>query len=388
MTLAQPIVTGDFIAADVHPAGTLAARDWRKLDCPDFGRRLDRLAERASEPNPFFESWHLLPSLRLLDQHGHVRLLLLEDGEELLGILPVAHTAMYYGYPLPHWRNWVHDNCFLGLPLVAKNYERDFWHAALAWADRAAAAPMFWHLRNMPLEGPLHDALVIELADRPASTVWQGERALLASDGGSEAYYAASLSTKKRKEHGRQMRRLAEEGGLSVLRRTDADSAGRWAREFLALEATGWKGKAGSALACDPKLARLFEAVICEGSAQGRVERLSLLLDGRPVAMLANFLSAPGAFSYKTAFDEAYSRFSPGVLLQRENLAILDNPAIAWVDSCAAENHPMIDHLWRERRAIGHHSIAIGAPGRREVFRRLLGRELRGRKPQMGKATA
>ena len=37
-------------------------------------------------------------------------------------------------------------------------------------------------------------------------------------------------------------------------------------------------------------------------------------------------LTPPGAFSYKTAFDERYARFSPGVLLQRENLAMLERP--------------------------------------------------------------
>ena len=75
--------------------------------------------------------------------------------------------------------------------------------------------------------------------------------------------------------------------------------------------------------------------------------------------MLANFLTAPGAFSYKTAFDEDYARFSPGVLLQRENLALLERDGIDWVDSCAAQDHPMIDHFWRERRVIQRRSIGI-----------------------------
>ena len=91
--------------------------------------------------------------------------------------------------------------------------------------------------------------------------------------------------------------------------------------------------------------------------------------------MLANFLTPPGAFSYKTAFDEDYARFSPGVLLQRENLAILDRSAVEWVDSCAAEAHPMIDHLWRERRAIARHSLAIGGKLRRAAFATIAKRE-------------
>ena len=61
--------------------------------------------------------------------------------------------------------------------------------------------------------------------------------------------------------------------------------------------------------------------------------------------MLATFLTPPGAFSFKTTFDEAFARFSPGVLLQRENLELLARPSIEWTDSCADMDHPMIDHF-------------------------------------------
>ena len=68
--------------------------------------------------------------------------------------------------------------------------------------------------------------------------------------------------------------------------------------------------------------------------------------------MLVNLLAPPGAFAFKTTFDESYARFSPGVLIQLENLHILEREEIAWVDSCAMDNHPMIDSLWSGRRTI------------------------------------
>ena len=109
---------------------------------------------------------------------------------------------------------------------------------------------------------------------------------------------------------------------------------------------------------------------------RGRLERLDLALDGVPIAMLATLIAPPGAFSFKTAFDEHYARFSPGVLLQLENLAMLDRAGIEWTDSCAVQGHPMIDSLWRERRALGRFSIAIGGSARRAVFDRLVSHEL------------
>ena len=342
----------------------------------------DALALCAAEPNPFFESWYLLPALRAFDPAGNLQLLRFNAGGELAGLLPIARSRRYYRWPIPNLASWLHANCFLGAPLVAAGLEREFWRALLAWADANAGLALFLHLGHMPLTGALHSALEAVLAEqrRPAALVYREERALLASDQSPEVYFDAALSGKKRKELRRQFARLGEHGAIRFERRDDADGLEPWISGFLALEAAGWKGAAGSALAGDEATADLFRASLHGAARRGKLERLTLFLDDAPIAMLVTFLTPPGAFSYKTAFDERYARFSPGVLLQRENLAMLDRPGIAWSDSCAAADHPMIDHIWRERRAVGRLSIAIGGRLRRAAFARLAAAEL-GRKP-------
>ena len=84
--------------------------------------------------------------------------------------------------------------------------------------------------------------------------------------------------------------------------------------------------------------------------------------------MLASFTTGRHAYSFKTAYDEDYARFSPGVLLQRENLALLEQDGFEWADSCASPDHPMIDHIWRERRVIERLSIGIGGRLRQAAF--------------------
>lgn len=201
---------------------------------------------------------------------------------------------------------------------------------------------------------------------------------MLASNLSPHAYLEAALPAKKRKELRRQHRRLEEAGVLAVERSDGADGLAQWTDDFLALERSGWKGAEGSALASSPATERLFREALTGAAERGRLKRLALTLDGRPIAMLVSFLTPPGAFSFKTAFDEAYSRLSPGVLLQLENLAMLEKPGIEWTDSCAAADHPMIDHLWRERRAIGRINVAIGGPRRRALFELLARHETRG----------
>lgn len=358
----------------------LRAAPWRDFDNGSAIAQWDALAGTANEPNPFFESWYLLPALRNLERSEKVWLLVLEAGGVLLGIMPICRSLTYYHHPLPQLRNWAHSNCFLGSPLVASGAQTAFWRALLQWADKQAGTALFLHLVHVPLTGPLHETLqdVLAQSGHPAAIVMREERAMLASNLSPGSYLEQALSGKKRKELRRQHKRLSEQGTLTFEREIGSADLDSWTERFLKLEAAGWKGIAGSALSCAPATTSLFKQAL-EGAAQrGKLERLCLSLDGQPIAMLANFLAAPGAFSFKTAFDENYARFSPGVLLQRENLALLEHDEIEWCDSCASADHPMIDHFWRERREVGRISIGIGGSARQAVFRQILRRETGG----------
>ena len=354
-------------------AARLWVEDWRRHDTDADLRSWEHLALAASEPNPFFEQWYLLPSLRALDPHGSVRLAVLEQSGQWLGLLPLRWEPYYYGKPLPHWRVWCHENSFLGQPLIAGGFEQTFWRALLGWLDRHALFALFAHLPQSGTGGPVQRGLTDELSyhPRPAAKVLEGDRALLATQLSAEDYLAEALSAKKRKELRRQHRRLAEEGDLTVERCEDEKGITCWTEEFLTLEASGWKGREASALASARPTASLFRAVMAEAATRGRLERLAIRLDGKAIAMLATFTAASGAFSYKTAFAEDYARFSPGVLLQREALSLAQRPGINWIDSCAGAGHPMIDHFWRERRRIAHYSLAIGGSARRALFAQL-----------------
>lgn len=380
--LAPPGAMQHYAAPLVAPVARIRPVDWRIFEDPEARLAWDALTACASEPNPFFESWYLLPALRAHDPEGSVRLLRFECDGELAGLLPIRREPRYYRWPIPQLTTWIHGNCFLGAPLVAAGLERHFWRALLDWADRAPGLALFLHLPHMPLDGPLQTALaqVLDEQQRLAGLVHIEQRALLQSDLSRDAYFEAALSGKKRKELRRQFARLSELGEVTLERTEGDEHLGRWIDDFLALEHSGWKGGAGSALASHQTTTRMFREALSGAASHGRLERLTLNLDGEPIAMLASFLTPPGAFSYKTAFDERYARYSPGVLLQRENLAMLDHPLVRWTDSCAAADHPMIDHIWRERRAIGRLSIAIGGKLRRAAFRQLLKAEL-GRNP-------
>lgn len=346
---------------------------------PAFLDVWERLVLHASEPNPFFEPWFALPSASHLARAQEPTFIAHVTGGTLTGLVPVSRNLSYYGYPLPHASVWLHPNSFCGAPLVARGHEVSFWSALLEQLDSAPQFALFLHLPLLPEAGPLNRALDQVLAEsgRQHAIVQRQQRAMLASSLGPQGYLASSLSAKKRKELRRQQKRLAELGTLTFERLNDNTALERWVSDFLLLESAGWKGKAGSALAKSTSSARFFSDTLTRAANAGRLERLALRLNEEPIAMLANFISPPGAFSFKTAFDERFARFSPGLLLQLENLALLDRTELAWADSCASEGHPMIERLWRERRTMVSRNIALGGTLRRAAFAALTARENR-----------
>lgn len=116
----------------------------------------------------------------------------------------------------------------------------------------------------------------------------------------------------------RRQRALRERGELSF-GRAESGPELAWAVDgFLALEVGGWKGRRGTALACCARgrvLAERFFAAARDGLSP-RAHWLAL--DGRPLAVSLS-LSCHGTTSLvKIAYDEAYARFAPGVLLEHE----------------------------------------------------------------------
>jgi CelD/BcsL family acetyltransferase involved in cellulose biosynthesis len=328
------------------------------------------LAARAAEPNAFAEHWFVAASLAALAGRRDIGLLEARRGHRLIGLLPVALEKTYARLPVAFAQNWCHHQMFLGTPLVEAGEEEAFWAGVLATLDELDWTPNFLHVRGLVEDGPVHRGLkrAAEGLGRSCAIVHRETRALLESDLSPEAYYEQAVRQKKRKELRRLRNRLAELGPLAADILGPEDPLEPWCDAYLALEKDGWKGAAGSALACDPATETFFRETLRAAREAGRLQFRRLRVGDKVIAMLVNFLTPPGSFSFKTVFDEDYARFSPGVLIQIDNLDLLDRADIAWMDSCAVEDHPMIDSLWTERRSIVRTTVRLKGLRRGAIF--------------------
>jgi CelD/BcsL family acetyltransferase involved in cellulose biosynthesis len=329
----------------------------------------DDLAGAVLEPNVFYESWFLLPALRHLGAGLDLRFVLIyatepdEGSRVLCGLFPLESRKRYKALPVNTLGLWKHIYSPLCTPLIRASHAKECLRAFAKWlAEESGNA-----LLEMPCvaaDGPFHqhwNALCKERA-LVCFTDEQHSRALLKPLGSSEDYLHNALSRKRRKELKRQENRLAELGHLAYECLETAADAPRWIEEFLQLEAKGWKGREGTAFACAEADQAFFLSLALGAYERGQLMLLALRLDGKPLAMKFNMLSGEGGFAFKIAFDEDYARFSPGALLELENIRRTHlMPQTRWMDSCAIPGHFMINRLWTERRLIQHSVVSTGS---------------------------
>lgn len=187
-----------------------------------------------------------------------------------------------------------------------------------------AATPLV--LPDMVLNRP-----VVLDRDLPLDTVNQVERPFIESPLDGDEYLREAIGTRHAKEYRRLSRRLGEKGKLTI--------RSLKLEEFLALEASGWKGQRGSAMAVDRFRAAFAREAVTNLAARDLVCIHALELDGRSIAILVVFVEAGEAWTWKTAYDECLGAYSPGVLLMIEMLKNhLDDPNIDRTDSCGTRS--------------------------------------------------
>ncbi len=127
----------------------------------------------------------------------------------------------------------------------------------------------------------------------------------------------SQLSSGFRSNLRRRRRRLDALGLVRAERCTDSDSL---VASGIALEAQGWKGRAGTAIAQDAATLGFYTELAQVLAAQGQLALWALYLDDRLIAFQYG-LEYQGSYALlKPAYDEEFSRYSPGQLLMAEVL--------------------------------------------------------------------
>jgi CelD/BcsL family acetyltransferase involved in cellulose biosynthesis len=299
----------------------------------------------------------VLAAARGLGAGADVGLLSVRSAGEWTACLPVKRYSRWHRIPLPCLATWRHSYCLLGTPLLAAE---DASASALALLDgmRGAGRVAFAALAWVPADGPVGQAL----SEAPVTGIdfERISRATLIRRP-QDDYLEGRVKGKHRREFRRMARALEEElgGELELVDRSEDAAA---VEAFLELEASGWKGREGTALASNPAHAEFFREVSRAFVARGELELLFLQRGERIAAARYSLIAGGASFCFKVAYDEELSRSSPGRELE---LRLIDRfheqGQLRWMDSCADSGNDLFDRLWPDRRDLL--TQAFPAPG-------------------------
>jgi len=331
----------------------------------DLVEELDHLCVRTIEPNVFFNPRFLAPAMPRLEDR-EVRLAVIREGDEDRSRLRLLVPFSIEKPPVPLgvsiMRAWSSPFGPLGTPLIDHD---DPVAVAEDFLDMLARPhlklPKVLVLPDMRLDGPVAAVLrTVALGRNLAfNEALRSERPFLESRLDGDEYLKNSLRAHHYREFRRLKRRLGDLGTLEYSVARQPDEIRRGAEAFLTLEASGWKGRTRTAMAID-RYRAAFAREAVHGLAERDMCRIhTLTLNGKVIACLIVFIENGCAYTWKTAYDENFSAFSPGTLLMIEvTKTHLDDPNIVATDSCAVPDHPVMSRIWSERRAIG--TLIIG----------------------------
>jgi CelD/BcsL family acetyltransferase involved in cellulose biosynthesis len=108
---------------------------------------------------------------------------------------------------------------------------------------------------------------------------------------------------------------LAREGKVAVDVIRSSEGLDERMREAFVVEASGWKGAAGTAIQSDPRTQRFYTAIGRWAADAGALRLYTLRVDRRPLAMCFALQQHGICHLLKAGYDPAYGRYSPGKLL-------------------------------------------------------------------------
>ena len=296
----------------------------------------------------------------------------MEQCGEWLGVLPVVGVPRQGRAPVPAWTAWSHPNQFTGAPLVRAGQAEAFWDGLLAGLARHGPDRVALTLGQLPADDPVTTALLAlcESRGRKLAIDRRAERACLDARPGAEA---PDPGSKQRSRLRGLERKLAAELG-EVAFAVDRDPARTTAAldRFLELEQSGWKGRAGSALACADATRSFFLDVARAAAAKGRLEVATLSAGGKTVAMATQLVGEDRTYGFKSAYDEDLAACAPGLLLLDRLTRYYVERGCGEVDSCAMPGQQPVSRMWPGRRELIDCRVALGGTLRARAFAAML----------------
>jgi CelD/BcsL family acetyltransferase involved in cellulose biosynthesis len=239
-----------------------------------------------------------------------------------------------------------YEYAFASMPVIDAAHMDAVVGAFLDAIERDRRLPSVLRLKYLDAESAACVALRRQVALRGIRQhpLGEGERPYASREAGRKE----SGSTRKKLRQ--DWNRLSALGTVDIVNDREPVAAKAAFEVFLAMEAASWKGDRGTALLCDAADAAFARRLVGDLASAGDASVALLRLDGRPIAAQVLLYCGSMAYTWKTAFEADFRKYSPGVLLiDKLTEQLFATPAIAAIESCSPEGGFM-SQLWAGHR--------------------------------------
>ncbi len=250
-----------------------------------------------------------------------------------------------------------YDYSFLSNPVIEPEFMDETITAFLDAIERARSLPNVIRLRYLDANSDTYPAILKALSARggQALKLSERERPYVTRD------FGLKRSGSTRKKLRQDWNRLCASGAVDIVNDRAPQAVVDAFETYLAMEAASWKGSRGTALLCDATDAAFARRLIADLAAEGNASAALLRVDGRAVAAQVLLYCGSTAYTWKTAFDADFSKYSPGALLvDKITDQLFAAEGIEAIDSCSTEGGFM-NQLWDGRRATVDLLADVGA---------------------------
>lgn len=318
------------------------------------------LQDRALEDNYYLSPSFVTAAMRHYASHHQYRVVFVYLGTRLVAVAPFSVHRPSLRIPLRMLRGMESPHGYLSHPLIDREHVHGAVSALLDWMERPANAWQVAFFSKLSAGSPFLETLERELRRRRRvfDIRYAFQRATLVRRRNFDQYLEA-LPRARRKTFRRRWVRLQQRGRTEIVLHRDVGDAAALAQRFMQIECRGWKGERGSALLSRSTDTEFFLDIVQEAARHGNLFFVELQLDGRPIAMTANFICGTTLFAFKVAYDPAYAQYSPGTLAEVMTVKLFhETPGLTFGDGGANEES-YISAYWRDLVPMHHVLIAM-----------------------------
>jgi CelD/BcsL family acetyltransferase involved in cellulose biosynthesis len=272
--------------------------------------------DRAGHTHPFLRHEWLRAWWDSFGPGRALNVMVVRAGNKILGLAPLMlETTKMYGVPVKRIQ-FLHNDHTPKADVIVAEQPDDVYDAIWKTLLDSRGQWDVLQLSQLPADSPTHDQVGRRAAiEKYPTTLWNSDVSPYLELTNNWDGYLNSRNAKLKQNLRNRLNRLTQVGEPKLEVLSDPDAIREARDEALALEASGWKKEAGTAIHSDPQVLQFYTLLADRAAAGGWLRLLFLSVNDKRIATSYSSRYQDRLSFFKTGYDPEYAKYAPFKLL-------------------------------------------------------------------------